>query len=398
MDLRTHYPYSLLRYGLIRSYPSLDRSINTDVAIIGAGITGALVAWHLLKNGIKCTVLDKRHVAMGSTAASTSLIQYEIDQSLHRLIDLHGHSKATRCYKLCYEAIGQLQEICKATGNNDNFQKQYSLQFASYKKDVAALEIEYGLRKKLGFPVDLLGKNDLEKQFGFSAPAALLSGEAAQTDAYLLTHALLRSAQSEGAAIYDHTEIDRVSRNKKMIVLTTNEGHTVRAKKLVIACGYESGGYINKKLEDLRCTYAFASEPLQQSWVKNCLIWETSDPYIYIRSTPDNRVIVGGKDTAYMPVRRQLAALPRKVAALQQSFQKLFPATELKPDFSWAGAFAATADGLPYIDTHPRDANIYFALGYGGNGIIFSLIAARLIASSIKGARHPDWELFSFNR
>src|SRR6476619_1248404 len=98
MDLRTHYPYSLLRYGLINSYPSLDKNISTEVAVLGAGITGALVAWHLCREGIECVVLDKRHVAMGSTAASTSLIQYEIDKPLYQLIDLVGYDHAVQSY------------------------------------------------------------------------------------------------------------------------------------------------------------------------------------------------------------------------------------------------------------------------------------------------------------
>src|SRR5437764_11205632 len=101
MDLRTYYPYSLLRYGIIASYPSLNKDIKTDVAIIGAGISGALAAWHLYKSGVPCILIDKGHVAQGSTAASTSLIQYEIDIPLYKLIKLRGVSHATRSYALC---------------------------------------------------------------------------------------------------------------------------------------------------------------------------------------------------------------------------------------------------------------------------------------------------------
>src|SRR5437763_1562512 len=101
MDLRSGYPYSLIRNGLVRDYPSLHDNISTDVVIIGAGISGALVAWHLTKAGIPCVVVDKRHVGMGSTAASTSLLQYEIDTPLVTLKKLVGVYNANRSYLLC---------------------------------------------------------------------------------------------------------------------------------------------------------------------------------------------------------------------------------------------------------------------------------------------------------
>lgn len=79
MDLRTSYPFWLLDQGIIRSYPSLPHDMHTEIVVMGAGISGALVAWHLCKAGYQVVVVDKRHVGMGSTAASTALLQYEID-------------------------------------------------------------------------------------------------------------------------------------------------------------------------------------------------------------------------------------------------------------------------------------------------------------------------------
>ena len=134
MDLRTHYPFSLLRFGILRSYPSLNKDLKTDVAIIGAGITGALVARELAKKGMSCVVTDKRHVAMGSTSASTSLIQYEIDQPLHKLVDLVGYRQAVRSYEVSREAVAELGLICREQEMGEEYKKKCSFQFASYKK------------------------------------------------------------------------------------------------------------------------------------------------------------------------------------------------------------------------------------------------------------------------
>jgi glycine/D-amino acid oxidase-like deaminating enzyme len=400
MDLRTHYPYSLLRYGLIRSYPSLDRDLTTDVAVIGAGITGAMVAYHLQKKGISCVVVDRRHVAMGSTAASTSLIQYEIDTPLYRLAGMVGFPAAVRAYQRCLQAINDLKQLCTDTGNGKIFEEKNSLQFASFKKDVAGLREEFALRKKLGFPVAFLEQQELEQDYHFSAPAALWSGKAGAIDAYQLTHGLLMQLDRKNCRVYDHTLITSVREEKKGVQLLTGEGHRIKARQVVIASGYESGNYLPVKLEELRCTYAFISEPLQKEecWKDNCLIWETADPYRYIRTTNDNRIIVGGRDTKYMNLSRQLEQLPQKTKALQKDFHKLFPKIPLKIDFQWAGAFASTKDGLPYIGRFPGRPRTWFALGYGGNGITFSLIAAQLISSAIHGDKAKDLDLFSFDR
>ena len=105
MKLSSGYPFSLIRYGLPFSYPKLEKNITTDVLVLGGGISGALAAHYLVKEGINCVLIDARTIGLGSTCASTALLQYEIDVSLHQLIQMIGKSAAVRSYKLCEAAI-----------------------------------------------------------------------------------------------------------------------------------------------------------------------------------------------------------------------------------------------------------------------------------------------------
>ena len=66
--------------------PALEGSIECDIAIVGAGITGVLVADALVATGKRIVILDSRDVALGSTAATTALLQYEIDTPLTELV------------------------------------------------------------------------------------------------------------------------------------------------------------------------------------------------------------------------------------------------------------------------------------------------------------------------
>ena len=93
MDLHSGLPFWLIKSGLPFNYYPLDRSLTTDVAIIGGGISGALAAYYLTSAGISCIVLDARTIGLGSTCASTALLQYEIDVPLCRLKEKTGIKK-----------------------------------------------------------------------------------------------------------------------------------------------------------------------------------------------------------------------------------------------------------------------------------------------------------------
>ena len=399
MDLRSSYPFWLLDQGIIRSYPSLPGNIHTDVVVMGAGISGALSAWHLAKAGMKVIVVDKRHVGMGSTAASTALLQYEIDTPLTELSRMSGEKAAAKSYLLCRQAIEDLEKICRRFPEVE-FTRRPSLQYASFAKDVKDLEKEFIARKNIGIRLQWLDRTALKKKFGFGKDAALLSRDGAEVKAYSLTHALLKSGQQGALKVYDHTEIKTFQEHRKGVELLTGDGKTIRAKYLVIAAGYESAAYIRQKVETIHSTYAIVSEPFETGrfWHRNALIWETAMPYLYLRTTPDHRILIGGKDDDFSDPRRRDEALPGKARALEASFSKLFPAIPFRTDFRWAGAFASTKDGLPYIGSLPGHPRTFFALGFGGNGITFSMMAARMITSAITGKPDPDAGIFRFGR
>ncbi|MCG2617167.1 FAD-binding oxidoreductase [Terrimonas sp. NA20] len=400
MDLRSPYPYWLLRHGIINTYPSLQENIKSDVVIIGAGISGALVAWELTMAGHRVVIVDRRHAGTGSTAASTALLQYEIDTPLHQLIKKVGQDHAIRSYQLCRDAIYDLQKICKKLKDDKLLTLKPSLQFASFDSHVKNLEKEYELRVEAGFDLQWMEQRELRSVFGFRKPAAILSKDGAEADAYRITHLLLKECIDLGAEVYDNTEITQINHQKNGVELLTSTKCRIKAKKLVIACGYESQKYIPKKVQELQSTFAIVSEPFgtKDFWHKNALIWETRTPYLYLRTTDDSRILIGGKDVEFSDPLYRDQILSRKAKDLERSFADLFPKISFKTDFKWAGVFASTKDGLPYIGSIPERPHTYFALGFGGNGITFSVIAARMIKQMIGGKKDDDAPVFSFNR
>ena len=159
--------------------------------------------------------------------------------------------------------------------------------------------------------------------------------------------------------------------------------------------------FISKPIVKLTSTYAIASEAFN-SPVKlgksNALLWNTAKPYLYLRPTNDNRIIIGGRDEEFFSHIKRDKLIPRKSQQLQKDFKKIFPFISFKTEFSWAGIFGSTKDGLPYIGAYRNLRNSFFALGFGGNGITFSLVAGEIIVSLIKGHQNKDADIFSFER
>src|SRR4030095_2896471 len=400
MKLSSGYPLSLIKNGLLYSYPKLERDIKTNVVVLGGGISGALTAHYLIQEGIDCVLIDARSIGLGSTCASTSLLQYEIDTPLHQLIEMVGKKNAVRSYKLGTSAIIKLAALAAKTGVND-FEMKKSFYYAAYKKDIPFLKKEFDIRKKYGFKVKWLEEDQLFKQFGFSSPGGILSDVAATTDAYLLTHHLLQYNINRGLKVFDRTPVVSIKHNRFNVQLKTQEKFIITAKKLVYATGYEVVDFISKPIVKLTSTYAIASEAFN-SPIKpgkyDTVFWNTANPYLYLRRTNDNRIIIGGRDEEFFSHFKRDKLIPEKSKQLQNDFKKIFPSIPFKTEFSWAGIFGSTKDGLPYIGTYKKLPNSFFALGFGAHGITFSQVAGEIIASLIKGKKNLDVSIFSFER
>ncbi|HEX5689167.1 MAG TPA: FAD-dependent oxidoreductase [Roseiflexaceae bacterium] len=400
MDLKSGTPFWPIRNGLIAAYPALKEDIRCDVAIIGGGISSALVAYHLAEAGVDTVAIEQRDIAYGSTSASTSLLQYEVDTHLYELIDMIGEHDAVRSYQVCLEALVKLERLIGKLDNDCDYERKNSLYIASRRRDASSIKKEYEARRKYGFNLDLLDKRDIAERFSFSAPAALLSYNAAQVDVYKLTHALFRAATGMGARIFDRTEMTRWEHVDGGVALITDRGCRITARKIVFATGYESQRYIKRKVGQLKNTYALASEPLEEftGWQDGCLIWETARPYFYMRTTADGRAIIGGEDDTFnSPVKRD-ASVTRKSEKLAKKFRSMFPEIDLEVAYAWGGTFGETKDGLAYIGAVDEFPDAFFVFGYGGNGVTYSMIAGELVRDLFLERPNPDTALFRFDR
>ncbi|WP_449399143.1 NAD(P)/FAD-dependent oxidoreductase [Chryseobacterium wanjuense] len=315
MDLKSNEPFWLLKNGLIASYPSLKSDEECDVLIIGGGITGSLIAHQMVTEGYKTILIDKRELCNGSTSATTSMLQYEIDVPLFELIEKIGEKGAVRSYKACSDAIDKIEKLSGEIKSNSGFKRKKSLYFAAKKKDVSWLKKEFKARKNAGFEVKWLEADEISTQFGFeNTYGGILSKQGASIDAFKFAHELFKLNIKEGLKIFDKTEMVKMEYFKGFSLVTVDSGYQIKAKKIIYCIGYESKNLIKENFVDLKSTYAIVSEIDGKKFrnITNTLVWNTDKPYIYMRTTDDGRVLIGGGDEDFYDAKKRDAILDKK--------------------------------------------------------------------------------------
>lgn len=129
MDLYSGLPYWIAKNPLYNYFNPLESDFNTDVIIIGAGITGALVVHELCNAGIKCAIVDKRSITTGSSTASTALLQYEIDTPLCDMVKIIDEDLAVQAYRSCLQSITDIENVFKGIGFDPDFERVPSVFF-----------------------------------------------------------------------------------------------------------------------------------------------------------------------------------------------------------------------------------------------------------------------------
>ena len=402
VTLRRGRPVWLTRDDRAARYPALRGRHETDIAIVGAGMTGAMIAAVFAEAGVRVTVLEASRAGLGSTAASTALLLQEPDYTLSALGRLYSPARARRLWQLSHDTtaafitnIERFKVDCDLTPSDSLY---YTLdRHAELKRDCAQ-------RTRAGFGGELLDAHAMRELTGIEGGSAIRTVGNARLNPVKACRGLLKAAHRMGARVFERTKVRRVQRVDDGVRLYS--GHaTIEAREVVIATGYATKFF--RPLAGrfrMRRTYVLVTERIparlrRRLQLDDVMLWDTERPYHYVRWTDDGRLLLGGEDRPVKSGVSRGSQFAKAAGELREYFDEVLPPLrEVRIDGAWEGLFAMTPDGLPYIGRHRRYPGHLFALGYGGNGMTFASVAARMLLEQWQGVRSPDHRLFAFGR
>lgn len=387
-----------------RTYPKQRGTLEVDVVIVGGGITGALCAYLFADAGVRVALIESKLVGRGSTIASTALLMQEPDRDFVELVERFGRAATQEIWRALARATRDIAKVIRALKIDAGLCACDSVYFALDPEGVKKLRKELTARKAAGLPGRWLSASALHKMTGIRAQAAIATSGNAQVNPVRTCHGFMAAAARRGARIFERSHARSVKATKTGVVVRT-AGGTIAASRIVVATGYatsEFRGLVGRfRTKD---TYVFATRRLRTPLNRLVMAWDTDRPYHYLRWSDDGRLLVGGEDTVHRSAkgsRRRIAkARERLLTYLAEVYPEL---ADERPDYAWEGLFAETPDGLPYIGEHSRFPRHLFALGYGGNGMTASFLAAKTLVELYQrgdkaGKVRPPGNLFAFDR
>lgn len=209
-------------------YPALSGRHDAAVAVVGGGITGALVAHAFATAGISTTVLEAAAVGRGSTAASSALLLKEPDLELTQLTNRYGVRRSRRIWELSHQSVDQLIALLKRRRIRCDLKMRDAVYYATTAQAAERLRQEHELRARLGFESEWLGPVRLRRLTGITGHGAVLTKASAQFDPYRACVGILRAASAAGAHVFERSEVRRIEKHLMVCASAPVTGRSTR--------------------------------------------------------------------------------------------------------------------------------------------------------------------------
>lgn len=390
--------------GKALSVDRLQGEVDTQIAVIGAGITGTATALWLARSDIKVRVLEARSIASGASGRNGGFISAGTTASYAHVIERYGREQARRLWAFTVrnqEMLKGFIDELEQHGWLCSYRCNGSLKLAISEPELEQIIQSASLLKEDGWEVQVVDRSDLPLRLRNTYLGGTYYPANAEFHPAVFVTGLAWLAQQAGATFHCESKVTGISANEDGVVLQTPEGK-LRAHTLILATNAwlpELGAMLGANWLS-SCIFPIrgqilASEPVnEQLFPTPC---SADEGYQYWRQRPDGRLVVGGwRNRSFDTEIQTYDETP--YAAIQQHLDAFVHQTlnlpHVKITNRWAGIMGFTSDSLPLIGQLPGIPNSFMAGGYTGHGNAFAVHAAKLVSELVRGKINSDAELF----
>jgi len=390
--------------GKALSSSPLQGTLDTEVAVIGAGITGTATALWLARAGVQVRVLEARSIAAGASGRNGGFISDGTTASYATIIQRYGHEQARRLWAFTvrnHEYAERFIEELEQSGWPCAYRRNGSLKLAATESELEQIIESASLLNEDGWEVKVVQRNGLPERLRnvyFGGAYYPANGEFHPAK-FVTGLALL--AQQAGAVFHEESPVIQISAGEDGVVLHT-PGGTVQARTIVLATNAwlpELGTLVGANWLSSCITptrgQIIATEPVsEQLFPCPC---SADEGYQYWRQLSDGRLIVGGwRNRSFDTELQTYDETPNE--GVQRHLDAFVHETLNLPQVGianrWAGIMGFTADSLPLIGRLPGVPNCFIAGGYTGHGNAFAIHAGLLVSELMQGKMNPNVDLF----
>ena len=383
---------------------ALEQDIDVDVAIIGAGYTGLSCALHLAReHGIKAHVFEANKTAWGCSGRNAGFILKSSGRKSYAAMQKQWGEEVMRgIYAEMCAGVDTVNSLISEGIDCDQQSAGY-IKVAHKPSMFKSLQEQAKLQQSMfGYDVQVLSKQTLHQHYmaDENAFGAIRYQDGFGLNPLKLAWGYQRLARADGVKVHTSTPVNFVDDKRQNTVQLSTPDGTIRAKKVVIATnGYTPKGFhslvTNKTLPVL--SQIIVTQPLSQEQLAACnfltsnVVMDTRALKYYYRKLPDNRLLFGGRGAITGKNADDPYYAQRLLSVLKTSFPAL---QDLSYDYAWSGWICMALDDLPHV-YQSNDNKVFYAMGYCGSGVSFSVQAGKRLAQKIAGKAVPNLPLYN---
>ncbi len=365
----------------------LTGDARADVCVVGAGIAGLSVAYHLGRAGKHVIVLEANYPGAGETGNTTAHLASALDDRFSDLERMFGRDGSRLAYESHDAAITAIEQTCRDEGIACDFVRLDGYLFNPPGEKADMIDQEFDAARRAGFA-------DAEKLAHAPLPSfrtgpCIRFPRQGQFEPLKYLHGLAQALREQGGQIYVGADVKTFSGGKGEAHATTESGPTVRAQALVVATNTPANDRVTMHTKQAAYRTYAVTFAVPAGAIPRALYWDTPDPYHYVRLQPGahgrDLLIVGGEDHKT----GQDGDEAKHFAALEAWGRQHFPEVHGVVK-RWSGQVLEPVDGLAFIGRNPGDdENVYIVTGDSGHGMTHGTIAGLLLTDLILGRDNP---------